>query len=179
MLAFRNGRTLCSHGRNLQGDDLKQARKPRSYASPKLWPTHLLTYSLTGVKCRATSVAKRTHIKTFCSGWSTTALLATKRGEVDPMLVKATTSNRKWSAAHNKRGRGAEQLLLFDFTLFTLFTLYWTELNSIKVANTHSAVWPFNAICIFSSGKQGSIHFNTTNNNCPIRMHFLIHPYMD
>ena len=32
----------------------KQARKPRSYASSKLLPTH----SLTGVKCRATSVAK-------------------------------------------------------------------------------------------------------------------------
>ena len=40
----------------------KQARKPRSYASPKLWPTHLLTYSLTGVKCRATSVAKNIDI---------------------------------------------------------------------------------------------------------------------
>ena len=39
----------------------KQARKPRSYASPKLCPpTHLLTDSLTGVKCRATSVAKKT-----------------------------------------------------------------------------------------------------------------------
>ena len=34
--------------------EVKQARKPRSYASPKL----LLTDSLTGVKCRATSVAK-------------------------------------------------------------------------------------------------------------------------
>ena len=33
----------------------KQARKPRSYASPKLRLTHLLT----GVKCRATSVAKK------------------------------------------------------------------------------------------------------------------------
>ena len=32
----------------------KQARKPRSYGSPKL----RLTDSLTGVKCRATSVAK-------------------------------------------------------------------------------------------------------------------------
>ena len=32
----------------------KQARKPRSYDSPKLWPSDLLT----GVKCRATSVAK-------------------------------------------------------------------------------------------------------------------------
>ena len=29
-----------------------------SYASPKLRPSHLLTYLLTGVKCRATSVAK-------------------------------------------------------------------------------------------------------------------------
>ena len=37
----------------------KQARKPRSYASPKLCPlTDSLTYLLTGVKCRATSVAK-------------------------------------------------------------------------------------------------------------------------
>ena len=34
--------------------DKEQARKPRSYASPKLWLTGLLT----GVKCRATSVAK-------------------------------------------------------------------------------------------------------------------------
>ena len=35
----------------------QQARKPRSYASLKLCP---LTYSVTGVKCRATSVAKKT-----------------------------------------------------------------------------------------------------------------------
>ena len=34
----------------------KQARKPRSYASSKLCP---LAHSLTGVKCRATSVAKK------------------------------------------------------------------------------------------------------------------------
>ena len=40
----------------------KQARKPRSYASPKLCPlTHSLTDLLTGVKCRATSVAKKNH----------------------------------------------------------------------------------------------------------------------
>ena len=36
--------------------NFKQARKPRSYASLKLCP---LTYSLTGVRCRATSVAKK------------------------------------------------------------------------------------------------------------------------
>ena len=36
----------------------KQARKPRSYASPKLRLTDSLTHLLTGVKCRATSVAK-------------------------------------------------------------------------------------------------------------------------
>ena len=36
-------------------NEIKQARKPRSYASPKLWPSDLLT----GVKCRATSVAKK------------------------------------------------------------------------------------------------------------------------
>ena len=45
----------------------KQARKPRSYASPKLCPlTHLPTHSLTGVKCRATSVAKNRGIP-WCS----------------------------------------------------------------------------------------------------------------
>ena len=38
---------------------LQQARKPRSYASPKLRPTD----PLTGVKCRATSVAKNINIK--------------------------------------------------------------------------------------------------------------------
>ena len=36
----------------------QQARKPRSYASSKL----RLTHSLTGVKCRATSVAKKQDI---------------------------------------------------------------------------------------------------------------------
>ena len=40
----------------------EQARKPRSYASPKLCPP---AYSLTGVKCRATSVAKNHHIFYF------------------------------------------------------------------------------------------------------------------
>ena len=38
---------------------LKQARKPRSYASLKLWLTDSLTYLLTRVKCRATSVANK------------------------------------------------------------------------------------------------------------------------
>ena len=33
-----------------------------SYASPKLWPTDWLTRSLTGVKCRATSVAKNRNV---------------------------------------------------------------------------------------------------------------------
>ena len=37
----------------------KQARKPRSYASPKLRPS----VSLTGVKYRATSVAKKTGLE--------------------------------------------------------------------------------------------------------------------
>ena len=40
----------------------KQARKPRSYASPKLRLTHLLT----GVKCRATSVAKNCIAQGWC-----------------------------------------------------------------------------------------------------------------
>ena len=39
----------------------EQARKPRSYASLKLW----LTYSLTGVKSRATSVAKKFRFMKF------------------------------------------------------------------------------------------------------------------
>ena len=37
----------------------EQARKPQSYASRKLSPTEWLTHSLKGVKCRATSVAKK------------------------------------------------------------------------------------------------------------------------
>ena len=44
----------------------KQARKPRSYASLKLRPSSdLLTYSLTRVKCRATSVAKKARDEIF------------------------------------------------------------------------------------------------------------------
>ena len=45
--------------KNMQCYKIKQARKPRSCASLKLRPTHLLTYLLTRVKCRATSVAKK------------------------------------------------------------------------------------------------------------------------
>ena len=46
--------------KSLQMKINKQAPKPRSYASPKLCPlTDSLTYLLTGVKCRATSVAKK------------------------------------------------------------------------------------------------------------------------
>ena len=42
---------------------IKQARKPRSYASPKLCSLNdWLTYLLTGVKCRATSVAKKCNV---------------------------------------------------------------------------------------------------------------------
>ena len=38
----------------------KQARKLQAtLPSPKLWITYLLTYSLTAVRCRATSVAKK------------------------------------------------------------------------------------------------------------------------
>ena len=40
----------------------QQARKPRSYASPKLRNYDWLTDLLTGVKCRATSVAKNNYL---------------------------------------------------------------------------------------------------------------------
>ena len=43
----------------------EQARKPRSYASSKLSPTYLLT----GVRCRATSVAKNWAIAIFPDDW--------------------------------------------------------------------------------------------------------------
>ena len=46
----------------LSGETSSQAP---SYASPKLLPTHSLTYSLTGVRCRATSVAKKLKIATL------------------------------------------------------------------------------------------------------------------
>ena len=44
----------------------EQARKPRSYASSKLLPTHLLT----GVRCRATSVAKKEVVVWLTSRWT-------------------------------------------------------------------------------------------------------------
>ena len=50
----KNQKVNARKGQNENGK-FKQARKPRSYASPKL----RLTYLLTGVKCRATSVAKK------------------------------------------------------------------------------------------------------------------------
>ena len=53
---FCEGRTF--EGVSFYSFIKEQARKPRSYASSKLRLTHSLTYSLTGVKCRATSVAK-------------------------------------------------------------------------------------------------------------------------
>ena len=44
----------------------KKACKPQSYASSKLWPTH----SLTGVKCRATSVARNPNtLQSFVHIW--------------------------------------------------------------------------------------------------------------
>ena len=54
---------------------MKQACKPRSYASLKLCP---LTYSVTGVKCRATSVAKKTGsviLDHFSSYWGCKEIL--------------------------------------------------------------------------------------------------------
>ena len=47
------------HTSTWRGALRKQARKPRSCASLKLRPSDLLTYSLTRVKSRATSVAKK------------------------------------------------------------------------------------------------------------------------
>ena len=53
-ISWSSSNWICEHGNN------KQARKPRSYASPKLCPLNdLLNDLLTGVKCRATSVAKK------------------------------------------------------------------------------------------------------------------------
>ena len=49
---------------NILRREKKQARKPRSYASSKLRLTDSLTDLLTGVKCRATSVAKKFKIQT-------------------------------------------------------------------------------------------------------------------
>ena len=79
-------------------EQLKQARKPRSYASPKLRPT----YSVTGVRCRATSVAKnkdRSIIGRFVRGWS--IILETPQATLKMLkivkIVKNLQSCRKLS----------------------------------------------------------------------------------
>ena len=54
------GSMIASKGGIGWTSEREQARKPRRYASPKLCPlTYPLTHLLTGVKCRATSVAKK------------------------------------------------------------------------------------------------------------------------
>ena len=58
---------ICGLHTNFRKRGMKQARKPRSYASPKLRLTYRLTYLLTGVKCRATSVAKNNTTNTKLS----------------------------------------------------------------------------------------------------------------
>ena len=63
---MESSRELYNDNLNLDKDtyiEYKQARKPRSYASSKLSPTH----SLTGVRCRATSVAENIINKTDLS----------------------------------------------------------------------------------------------------------------
>ena len=59
---------ICISDIYLMCSKSKQARKPRSYASSKLRLTHSLTYSLTRVKCRATSVAKKKHVSDRTQG---------------------------------------------------------------------------------------------------------------
>ena len=52
-----HSRWWCIQKRPLRGK--KTSSQAPSYASPKLWPTDSLTHWLTGVKCRATSVANK------------------------------------------------------------------------------------------------------------------------
>ena len=44
---------------DVQASKIETSSQAPSYASPKLWLTYSLTRSLTGVRCRATSVAKK------------------------------------------------------------------------------------------------------------------------
>ena len=74
---------------------LKQACKPRSYASSKLRACHLLT----GVKCRATSVAK----KLYLAGWS--GRKAKKTGYKCPNSTKPTCTWSMLSFVKTKRLR--------------------------------------------------------------------------
>ena len=78
-----------------EGDKLliqrKQARKPRSYASLKLRPTHLLIYLLTRVKCRATSVAK--NICPYENVSSMTSKMLTFWSKSDLVCVKRVLKN--------------------------------------------------------------------------------------
>ena len=101
----------------------KQARKPRSYASPKLWPTHLLTYSLTGVKCRATSVAKNTTNSiqlevVMCALFNTTCQM---RIRITLLVVRSKslieTTFVAFSFAWDQNLFLQQHLLLFSFDL--------------------------------------------------------------
>ena len=95
----------------------KQARKPRSYASPKLRPTHSLTHLLTGVKCRATSVAKKRHGHNN-EFW---ALPLNQRGTnpIGPTLIQWRRSELKIVAVSFSFNPdfGCQQIWKFEWTL--------------------------------------------------------------
>ena len=82
----------------LQQKLTKQARKPRSYASPKLCP---LTDSLTGVKCRATSVATNLYCRfwTFKQGFLSMKMLQKGHFRVQGMFF-STIVLRKIKTRH-------------------------------------------------------------------------------
>ena len=97
----------------------KQARKPRSYASPKLRLTDSLTDLLTGVKCRATSVAKKSR-----SGNGSCVYVSFRRQYKAGLLplnsrtgMSAVNPKEGEKLNPNVKGRGVKQAVNFDLFL--------------------------------------------------------------
>ena len=108
----------------------KQARKPRSYASLKLWPT----YSLTGVKCRATSVAKNLmkHLTPECISKSLKPHFQTQS---DLSWMASVWYSYLW--------------LIVDISCFSAWHFLWWYLDHLPTIcfNEQSILWwPFHSV---------------------------------
>ena len=112
---------------------IKQDRKPRSYTSLKLWPTH----SLTGVKCRATSVAKNNFSQDFETCYSNQRNLS----------VQKTTLWIKMSFAHTHRCSLKRPFIIWNLYVQILFILqqswsalilYWYSIRYLSNVNQTS-----------------------------------------
>ena len=133
----------------------KRARKPRSYASLKLWPTWLVKWWLTGVKCRATSVARNL----FFFMWSLKLYYRSQRrwqrSRLRPFLPSLTitemgrwarrSSSSLWNQKRVKKDPKHQNI--FSFYHYYLFFLYKTN----SVWNTIDNQWQSSAYYAFKT----------------------------